>query len=32
MMQNAGSMDRTKYLGGSDVAGILGISPMAHSA
>lgn len=27
MMQNAGSMDRTKYLGGSDVAGILGISP-----
>lgn len=26
-MQNAGSMDRTKYLGGSDVAGILGISP-----
>ncbi|EAA8644198.1 endonuclease [Salmonella enterica] len=27
MMQNAGNMDRTKYLGGSDVAGILGISP-----
>ncbi|QPO83361.1 endonuclease [Enterobacter hormaechei] len=27
MMQNVGSMDRTKYLGGSDVAGILGISP-----
>ncbi|ECD7394933.1 endonuclease [Salmonella enterica subsp. enterica serovar Westhampton] len=27
MMHNAGSMDRTKYLGGSDVAGILGISP-----
>lgn len=27
MMQNAGSMDRAKYLGGSDVAGILGISP-----
>lgn len=26
-MQNAGNMDRTKYLGGSDVAGILGISP-----
>ncbi|WQY99883.1 endonuclease/ recombinase protein [Salmonella phage VB_ST_E15] len=26
-MHNAGSMDRTKYLGGSDVAGILGISP-----
>lgn len=26
-MQNVGSMDRTKYLGGSDVAGILGISP-----
>lgn len=27
MMQNVGSMDRAKYLGGSDVAGILGISP-----
>ncbi|EBH4530592.1 endonuclease [Salmonella enterica] len=27
MMQNAGNMDRTKYIGGSDVAGILGISP-----
>nr|WP_229222696.1 YqaJ viral recombinase family protein [Enterobacter hormaechei] len=27
MMVNAGSMDRTKYLGGSDVAAILGISP-----
>lgn len=27
MMNNVGSMDRTKYLGGSDVAGILGISP-----
>ncbi|EGI1166063.1 YqaJ viral recombinase family protein [Escherichia coli] len=27
MMQNAGIMDRTKYIGGSDVAGILGISP-----
>lgn len=27
MMHNAGSMGRTKYLGGSDVAGILGISP-----
>lgn len=26
-MVNAGSMDRTKYLGGSDVAAILGISP-----
>lgn len=26
-MQNVGSMDRAKYLGGSDVAGILGISP-----
>lgn len=26
-MQNAGNMDRTKYIGGSDVAGILGISP-----
>lgn len=27
MLQNAGNMDRTKYLGGSDVAAILGISP-----
>lgn len=27
MMRNAGIMDRTKYIGGSDVAGILGISP-----
>ncbi|MEH2922386.1 YqaJ viral recombinase family protein [Samsonia erythrinae] len=27
MMKNAGSMDRSKYLGGSDVAAILGISP-----
>lgn len=26
-LTNAGQMDRTKYLGGSDVAGILGISP-----
>lgn len=26
-LANAGQMDRTKYLGGSDVAGILGISP-----
>ena len=27
MMQKAGNMDRAKYLGGSDVAAILGISP-----
>lgn len=26
-MQSVGQMDRTKYIGGSDVAGILGISP-----
>ncbi len=26
-MQSVGNMDRTKYIGGSDVAGILGISP-----
>jgi putative phage-type endonuclease len=26
-MQSVGQLDRTKYLGGSDVAGILGISP-----
>lgn len=27
MMQSAGVLDRTKYIGGSDVAAILGISP-----
>ncbi|WP_312630992.1 YqaJ viral recombinase family nuclease [Pantoea piersonii] len=27
MMQSIGQLDRSKYLGGSDVAGILGISP-----
>ncbi|OIV47466.1 endonuclease [Sodalis sp. TME1] len=27
MMENVGLLDRQKYLGGSDVAGILGISP-----
>lgn len=26
-LASVGALDRTKYLGGSDVAGILGISP-----